>query len=219
MIAASVMSGCSYRAASTSAAYMFSPPRMMTSFNAVDDVEVAVRVETAEVAGVEPAVGERLGRLALAAEVAAHDRRSLQPDLADRRRPAHRCRRGSTMRIVDDRRDRLADALRIRDVRGAEVGDRRARRLGQAVAVAGRGARRRLLVDAAHELGRDERRARRDARRAIRASRPSPAAASSSSNIVVGTPAIVVMPSRSMISTASPASHLYMSTIFPPAAV
>ncbi len=30
---------------------------------AVDDVEVAVGVETAEVAGVEPAVGERLGRL------------------------------------------------------------------------------------------------------------------------------------------------------------
>ena len=30
----------------------------------VDDVEVAVGVEAAEVAGVEPAVGERLGRLA-----------------------------------------------------------------------------------------------------------------------------------------------------------
>ena len=44
-------------------------------------------------------------------------------------------------------------------------------------------------------------------------------AASSSSNIVVGTPATAVMASRSMISTASPASHWYINTIFPPAAV
>ena len=64
---------------------------------------------------------------------------------------------------VDDRRDRLADALRIRDVRGAEVRDRRTGGLREAVAVAGRGAGRCLLVDAAHELGRYERRAGRDA--------------------------------------------------------
>ena len=44
-------------------------------------------------------------------------------------------------------------------------------------------------------------------------------AASSSSNIVVGTPAIVVMPSRSMMSTASPAFQRYVRTILPPAIV
>ena len=50
-------------------------------------------------------------------------------------------------------------------------------------------------------------------------SMPFCAAASSSWNIVVGTPATLVICSRSISSTACSGSHLYMSTTLPPAAV
>src|SRR4051812_30956827 len=46
--------------------------------DAVDDEQVAVLVDAADVARVEPAVGERLGRRLVETEVAAHDGRSLQ---------------------------------------------------------------------------------------------------------------------------------------------
>ena len=67
---------------------------------AVDDVEVALVVEDAEVAGVQPAVAERLGRLGGVVPVAEHRLRRAVHDLADlagagpggrrRRRPASR---------------------------------------------------------------------------------------------------------------------------------
>ena len=93
----------------------------------VDDVEVAIVVEAAEVAGVEPAVGERLGGLPFTAEVAANDRRAFEPDLADLADRLRRVPSSATTSHVDHRRDRLADALGIRDVRGAEVCDGGAR--------------------------------------------------------------------------------------------
>ena len=50
---------------------------------AVDDVEVALVVEDAEVAGVQPAVAERLGRLGGVVPVAEHRLRRAVHDLAD----------------------------------------------------------------------------------------------------------------------------------------
>ena len=79
--------------------------------------------------------------------------------------------------------------------------------------------RRRLFVDAADEFGRYERCARRNAARATRSSHPSPwrrrAVRTSSS----ARPRSLVIPSRSMMSTASAASHRYVRTSLPPAAV
>ena len=130
---------------------------------AVDDVEVAVVVEPADVAGVEPAVGEgvggRLGR--------GRSSRATTVGPFSQISPTSPVGNGVAVGVgdadLDHRRDRLADALGLGDVGRAEVGDGRAGGLGQPVAVARRGPRRELLVDAADELGRHERGARGDA--------------------------------------------------------
>ena len=74
---------------------------------AVDDVDEALFVHPAQIAGVEPAAGERLrGRLGLV-PVAGHQRRAAVDDLADL------ARRDVVHVVVDDPRldvgDRLAD--------------------------------------------------------------------------------------------------------------
>ena len=153
------------------------------------------------------------------AEVAAHDRRALQPDLADLAAPARRRRRRRRSQL-DDRRDRLADALGIGDVRGAEVGDRRARCLGEAVAVA----RARRATRTVRRCG---------ARvRAARAWRPTRCRSSDSSVAALRLGRLEQLEHRRRHAgdrgdllrarRARPprsASHLYMRTIFPPAAV
>jgi len=50
---------------------------------AVDDVQVPVLVQSAEVAGAQPATGKRGLRLVVATPVPRGDRRAAQPDLAD----------------------------------------------------------------------------------------------------------------------------------------
>ena len=130
---------------------------------AVDDVQVSVLVEPAHVAGSEPAVvGQRgRGRLGVV-EVAAEHGRAPQPDLAGLA-GRHRLAVRAGDPHLHDRRDGRAHAVGTAHVVGARVGDGGARRLGEAVAVGRRGAVSELIVDAAHELGRHQRRARRDA--------------------------------------------------------
>src|SRR5262245_20523204 len=121
---------------------------------AVHDVDEALVVEAAEVAGAQPARDEGLGgRLGLA-PVALHHVRSLDPDLADlagRKRPAARVVRSHHLHLAHRHRSTHAVGLALVVGGAVEGGDRRG--LGEAVAVAGRPGREHR-PDAAHELGR-----------------------------------------------------------------
>ena len=93
----------------------------------VDHVQVAVVVEPAEIAGVEPAVGEGLGGLLRQVEVPADDRRALQPDLADLARRQRLAVVGPAMRTSITGEIGRPTLVGPCDVRRPEVGDRRAR--------------------------------------------------------------------------------------------
>ena len=82
MTAASATAGCVNRRSSTSLAEMFSMLRMMMSFTRPVMRDVAVGVEPSEVAGPEVAVVVEGVGVERRVEVAPHDHRTLDPDLA-----------------------------------------------------------------------------------------------------------------------------------------
>ena len=117
----------------------------------VDDVDEALVVDTGDVAGVQPAAGERLGGRRGLVPVTLHDVGALDPQLADRPR------REVVAQLVDhleaDHRYGGPHAVGMGHVVLSAVERRHRRRLGEAVAV-GRDAAGEQLLDPAHELGR-----------------------------------------------------------------
>ena len=178
---------------------------------AVDDEEEAVLVDVAEVAGVEPAVGDRLGG------GLAGGRGSRVITLTPRTTSSPTCsparRQRAVLRVPDldlDAADRLADAVDPPFL-GAQVERRGRRGLGQAVALEDHDAEGALeLVD---HLGGD-RRAAGDARRAATRGRRSRGPGwLSSAMYIVGTPSNTVTRSRWITSSTVPASNRGTSDI------
>ena len=82
--AASWTPGCSNSASSTSIEEMFSPPEMMMSFERSRELDVAVGVLHAEIAGMEPTAGEGLVGRGLVLEIALHHHVAAKHHLAHR---------------------------------------------------------------------------------------------------------------------------------------
>ena len=100
----------------------------------VGDEQVAVVVEVADVAGVQPAVDDRRRRRLGLVPVARHDDRALDEDLAGLAGVRGACRRASAMRELDGRH-RQADRVGLSQRVGAGERVATGRRLGEAVGV------------------------------------------------------------------------------------
>ena len=128
---------------------------------AIDHVVEALGRAIAEVARVEPAVGEGLGRRVRAVPVAGDDVRPAHPELADA------AAFDITSLVVDDahcgHRHGAPDAVGMGEVVRAAIADHRRGRLGEAVAVARRNAGLELAADAVDQVGWHRRAAGADA--------------------------------------------------------
>ena len=87
--ATSPTAGCAAITSSTSFGMMLDAPERMTSFSRPDDGKPAVAVERADVAGVQPAVAQRLAGRLLVLPIAGHDIAALHQHFAGRP-PCHR---------------------------------------------------------------------------------------------------------------------------------
>src|SRR6185369_3164166 len=125
----------------------------------IDDVDETYLVDLREIAGLHPAVDERLGRSYGVLPVAAHHDRSAIPELADFSRRQRLAFRTDDLRFAGRRHHAAAHRLAL--VVLGEIAGRGGRGFGHAPALprleAGK-----ALLQTAHQLGRRRRAAVRD---------------------------------------------------------